>query len=344
MAKMLQYIAEQPDVVRTVARAYGPGGSLAAQLREAVQILRSRPNVLLLGMGSSLFSSELIAQYGNVPSFPVDTSELIYYRRALLDADAAVLAISQSGESVETRKAVAMFAGRLPIVAITNNVESSIARESDAVLPMLAGEETGPACKTYVATQAVLSLLIAGLDGGVDHCVEALDAAASGMERAVEESEPNVRAFLERCRSARSFVYLGRGPGVVSANQSALMTKEMTSLHAEAMSAGQYRHGPIEVSGPDVPHILFAPHGKTHHLMCGLARDLCAYDTPVLLVTDHAPDDIPGATLMPVATVPEELSPLVQIVPIQRLNTYLALREGMTPGELRRIPKVVVNE
>ena len=336
-------VREQPEVLRTLVSSYE--GQLAQRLQEAAQLIDSKPTLVIVGMGSSHFAGEILVQRLNRTQFKVlncDASELVHYQQGIMAGDAVMLAISQSGESAETCSAAEARPKSMPLICITNDENSRLARIGDIVLPLLAGDEEGTSSKTFVATMALLHLLGDAVAG--EEVLSSAEAfqVAQWLDELIDSLGEEVTRLLQRPGEFDAVVFTGRGPGLVSALQGALITQEMTQMPAAALSAGQFRHGPIEATGPDLLVVIFAPLGRTTELLVRLARDCAAFGSPTWLVTDTAVEIAPTENLFvtKLPQVSEELSPLLSILVPELLGAALARRKGLEPGRLQKISKV----
>ena len=339
----LDEVAQQPDVVLNVVTSYTD--DLSHKLADATKLIQGKPTLLVVGMGSSLFAGELLVERLNAVgyrAFTCDASELYHYRRGLMTEDVIILAISQSGESAETCLVAEAKPKDVPLICITNEVDSRLAKMGDLVLPLLAGEEIGTTSKTFVATMALLHLLA---DAILNEEVLTLSIAkqlAKDMDAVTKSLGDEINGFLDEFGDFSSVILTGRGPGVVTAMQGALITQEMTRIPAAGLSAGQFRHGPIEAAGPHALLVIFAPSGTTTELLLRLAGDTAEYGSPTWVVTDTKAK-VPGGENVFISQLPkvtEGLSPLLSIIAVELLGVAIAKRKGFEPGRLQRVSKV----
>ncbi|NLY30345.1 MAG: SIS domain-containing protein [Firmicutes bacterium] len=336
-------VKEQPEVLRKLVESYEK--ELAPRLQEAAELIKSKPLLVIVGMGSSCFAGELLAQRLNGTKLKVincDASELFHYQQGILSDNIVMLAISQSGESAETCLVAEARSESVPLICITNNEESRLAGMGDIVLPLLAGHEEGTSSKTFVATMALLHLLAdAVLDENLLSSANASEIANLVQELTGALGE-EVARFLPQFGDFSSLAFIGRGPGLVSALQGALITQEMTQVPAAGLSAGQFRHGPIEAAGPHLLTVIFAPYGRTTQLLVKLAQDCASFGSPTWLVTDTSVSIASTENLF-VSQLPlvrEELSPLLSILAPELLGVAIAERKGLEPGRFQKISKV----
>ncbi|NMB10876.1 MAG: SIS domain-containing protein [Firmicutes bacterium] len=340
----LDDIKDQPDLVKRLVGVYGD--RLQDRLQEAAGLINSKSMLVIVGMGSSLFAGELLSQRLNgagLRAITYDASELFHYQRGILnDDDVVLLAISQSGESAEPCLVAEARSKSMPLICITNNKESRLGRISDTVLPLLAGHEEGTTAKTFVATMVVLHLLADAVLGERLLSSSHADKLARYMKELTRTLRDEVYGFIDRFGDFETLAFTGRGPGLVSAMQGALITQEMTQIPATGLSAGQFRHGPIEAAGSHLLMVIFAPAGRTTELLVRLAQDTAGFGSPTWLITDTVVQ-VPSTENLFVSRLPhveEELSPLLSILAPELLGVALAKRKGLEPGRLQRISKV----
>lgn len=341
-------VAEQPETLIRVFKEYS-NGELKDRLRLAADQIRNRPVTIVSGMGSSCYAAELFTLRLNshgMLAFAMDASELLHYRKPLLSNCLTLIGISQSGESIETCLVAENRYENVPMIGITNKEDSRLAETSNILLPLLAGEEAETSSKTYIATLAVLNLLADAVTGDAQLSSTCVEMCAEVMREVTNIMVEEVEKLLSYFGDFNSVVYTGRGPGLVSALQSALITKEMAQIHAEGISAGQFRHGPLELAGPGLLVVIFAPSGSTTDLLIKLAGETAKFGSPTWLVTDTSisVSQRPSLFVSKFPAVKEYLSPLISIIASEFLAVAIAKRNGRTPGEFTRISKITKHE
>jgi len=349
----LDEVETQPQVLRGLAQAYQ--GPWREPLARAAELLKGKPLTLFFGMGSSyhagMIAATRLAGAGRA-AFAEDASELLHYRMGLLREPVALVAISQSGESAETCRVAQERPAGTPLVAITNDPESSLARSADLVLPLLAGPEVGTSNKTYLASIAIGLLLASSVLGEEESAYGALPQVIDGVAEALvvaHREAPAIVDHWEAAGPAGSLIAVGRGPAHATALQAALILKEMTGVHVEGLSAGMFRHGPVELAGSGTIFIIFAPAGRTSALLQGLVADLNAWNSRLWIVTDEENEARfrnlgANAVVTVLPHVPEEWAAITSIVPVELASAELARRRGLVPGQLRKTPKVTSRE
>jgi len=310
-------------------------------------------HVVFTGMGSSYDAcypavTEL-AQAGIVATM-LDAAELLHFRTAILERDAVLVAVSQSGESVEVVRVVNLaksWATPPVVVAVTNGAENALARAAHHVIDTRAGVETGPSTMTFagsLVSVAALGRVLVGASAAtvVDQLDRESELAALAIERVL--AEPGLAEELaDWFGTPETAVILGRGPARAAAEMGALTVKEAVGIPIESLQTAQFRHGPLELAGPGLAAIVIATEAETLDLDLGLADELVRAGSRVLLVTTSE-RQIRGARTIATGPLDRALCPAVAIVPIQLLAWRLAARHGREPGAYYRATKVTTHE
>lgn len=342
-------ISGQPDALRRAAN----GLRADAAVLHAIARSAAGRHLVFTGMGSSYDAcypavTELAG--AGIIATMLDAAELLHFRTAILEHDALLVAISQSGESVEVVRTVdRVRTGATPpvVVAVTNGTENSLARTADHVLDTRAGVETGPSTMTFAASLvsvAGLGRVLAGADPGtvIDALGREAELAAAAIERLL--AEPMLADELADWFGAPgTAVILGRGPARAAAEMGALTVKEAVAIPIESLQTAQFRHGPLELMGPGLAAIVVATEPETLEIDLALAAELVRAGSRVLLVTEDD-GDVSGARSIATGPMDRALCPAVSIVPIQLLAWRLAGRHGREPGSYYRASKVTTHE
>ena len=338
-------VLAQPAAIEATVSALTRG---AAPLRALSELRSHCESVVLAGMGTShaaLYPLELRLTAAGLPAARWEASELLHYGPILPPRSLVVLA-SQSGETVEIVRLVERLAPRHPVVAITNNPTSTLARRASVSLVTQAGVEGVVASKTYVTTSVAAILAGAALTGTAPPETEPLLGAAGALRRLLDRRADLTAQLRSELGDLSGGLFLvGRGPSFASAQAGALILKEASHVAAEGLSGGAFRHGPVEMTSPTSRIIAFAPRGRTQSIARQLAAEAHDRGARVLLV---GPDDRdqPGAGLPIVHTDPidESLAPLVDIAVPELLALLHCATRGIDPGASRRMGKVTVEE
>jgi len=343
MSDLLLDVRAQPEVLH---RALDQMLSEIDALSSWAEKLRrcELDHIVLTGMGGSyaaLFPTHVRLTKSGIRSWAVETSELLYDYRDLLTERTLLIAVSQSGRSVELVRLLEELSGRVPVIGVTNSADSDLARASDYMLPIYAGSETSVSTKTYTCSVAALALVTAALTGqSIEGTAEALHRSADYIAAMLPAWEAQIATVAAAIGSPSFLIFLGRGESRASALAGALIVKETAKLPTEGMVSGQFRHGPVEVLAPGVVVVMFAGAGiaREHHRR--LAAELSEKGTPVIWLGAPAG---PGMAV-PVEPPSPDLAPLIEIVPVQLLAIELAARRGLKPGEFHHTQKVTTVE
>jgi glucosamine--fructose-6-phosphate aminotransferase (isomerizing) len=360
---MLKEIAEQPRAIAdTLLGRIGRDGLLTLdEMRLPVNELREIDKIIIVACGTA-YHAGMIAKYAiehwcRIPC-EVELASEFRYRDPILTWSTLVIAISQSGETMDTLMAV-RHATELGsrVLAICNVNGSSIARESDAVLYTHAGPEIAVASTKAFLTQLVACYLVAlylaqvrGItDGGG---VRAVIGELAQMPAAVDcvlDAMGQVRALARELASEPCVLFLGRHVGYPVALEGALKLKELAYMQAEGFAAGELKHGPIALIEPGMPVVVVVPsitsrllHGK----IVSNIQEIRARGARVIAIAEAGDTEVkPFAdTLIDVPPVPALLQPLVTTVPLQVFACELATAKGHDVDQPRNLAKSVTVE
>jgi glucosamine--fructose-6-phosphate aminotransferase (isomerizing) len=342
-------ISAQPDAIRRAA------AGLAHQ-RPALErpaSIAHEGTLVFSGIGSSYDACYPVVTAlaaAGVPALHIDASELLHFRRKLLPPASLLVTVSQSGESAEVVRLIKGLAegDRSPLVlAVTNGTNNTLARLAGAVLDTRAGEEVGPSTMTFAAALVVLAAVGRVLRG--ERPLDAIDAVRRGTEPAATSLEnllsrsglaDELAAWLGHRPSS---VILGRGPARAAAEMGALTLKEAVGMPIESLQTAQFRHGPLELAGPDLAAMVIATEPETRDLDVGLAGELAALGASALAVVEGG--DVPeGVKRIDIGAQDRMVAPAVSILPAQLLAWKLAAERGRPPGSYVRASKVTTRE
>jgi glutamine---fructose-6-phosphate transaminase (isomerizing) len=339
-------IAGQPAAIRRAAAAAADQAGVVAGLGHA---LRVRERVVLTGMGSSYdacYPAATRLAAAGVLAMMVDAAELLHFRLDALGPETLLVCVSQSGESAETVRVVRELRdrGERPfIAAVTNGPASTLARLADRNLDTRGGEEHGPSTVTFAATLVVMAALSRSLAGREPAPAADAEVAAEAAERLLADPEDTARSLAGWLGARPVLALLGRGESRAAAEMGALTLKEAARFPAESLQAAQFRHGPLELAGPELAAIVFASEAPTRSLDIRLAGELVAAGAGVLVISPDgaAPD---GAAGIATGELAEGISSAVSIVPVQLLSWALARSRGLAPGTYTIASKVTTHE
>lgn len=346
MTSFASEIWEQPQALRDTVDGIGSEIDALAPLAEKLRQGRIQ-RVMLTGMGSSYYAlvpSVIYLMRKGVTALSIESSELLYYYPETLDARTLLVAVSQSGASVEVRRLVEELKREATLIGVTNIPDSPLERASDVRVHMRAGREETVSSKSYVCSLAALHLLARGL------VVDDLTDSRTNLRRiadAVEDWLPDWSAradeMVDWFSGCRFIEFLGRGASYASAMTSALITKECAKFPTEGLGGGQFRHGPMELTSSELGVILFAGSAATRALSYGLACDLADSGARVALIGGDA-EAAPGVLHIPLPDADEWIAPIAEIIPVQLFAAAFARSRGVEVGKFNFGSKVTTIE
>ncbi|MFF3414205.1 glutamine--fructose-6-phosphate transaminase (isomerizing) [Streptomyces sp. NPDC002698] len=361
---MLKEIAEQPKAVAdTLLGRIDAAGSLRLdEVRIPVQVLREVDKVVIVACGTA-FHAGLIAKYAiehwtRIPC-EVELASEFRYRDPILDRRTLVIAISQSGETMDTLMALRHARDQdARVLAICNTNGSTIPRESDAVLYTHAGPEVAVASTKAFLTQLVACYLVAlylgqvrGTKWGdeIQAVIRELSRISREVERVLETMEP-VRELARSLAGKNTVLFLGRHVGYPVALEGALKLKELAYMHAEGFAAGELKHGPIALIEEDMPVVVVAPspRGRSvlHDKIVSNIQEIRARGARTIVIAEEGDEAVvPYADhLIRIPATPTLLQPLVSTVPLQVFACELATARGNEVDQPRNLAKSVTVE
>jgi glucosamine--fructose-6-phosphate aminotransferase (isomerizing) len=361
---MLKEIAEQPKAVAdTLLGRIDAAGSLTLdEVRIADSELREIDKVVIVACGTA-FHAGMIAKYAiehwtRLPC-EVELASEFRYRDPILDGQSLVIAISQSGETMDTLMALrhAREQGSR-VLAICNTNGSTIPRESDAVLYTHAGPEVAVASTKAFLTQLVACYLVAlylgqmrGTKWGdeIRAVIRDLSGISAAVDRVLETMEP-VRALARSLAEKDTVLFLGRHVGYPVALEGALKLKELAYMHAEGFAAGELKHGPIALIEEDLPVVVVvpSPRGRSvlHDKIVSNIQEIRARGARTIVIAEEGDEAVvPYADhLIRIPATPTLLQPLVATVPLQVFACELATARGNEVDQPRNLAKSVTVE
>jgi glucosamine--fructose-6-phosphate aminotransferase (isomerizing) len=285
----------------------------------------------------------------------IDIASEFRYRDPVLDPGTLTLAVSQSGETIDTLEALRYAKEqRSRTLAISNTVGSSVAREADAVMYTHAGPEVGVAATKTFATQMVALHLLAlylaqvrrtmfpeEIGDVVDRMLE-----LPGHVRRCLQLDEQVREVAQRYHQARDFLFIGRHTGYPAALEGALKLKEISYIHAEGYPAGELKHGPIALVEPGLPVVAVATECHVLPKMHSNIQEVKARGADVIAVATEGDTTIGDLAdhVLYVPRTPELLSPVLESVPLQLLAYHIGKLRGCDVDQPRNLAKSVTVE
>jgi len=357
---MLKEIYEQPKVLHNIVneRIADSRVRLSSELGMSETELRKISRIVIQACGTSwhagLVGKYLIEKFARVHT-EVDISSEFRYRDAVLDSDTLVMAISQSGETADTiaglREAKVKF---LKVLSLVNVLESSIHRESDGIIEIMAGPEIGVA-STKAYTAEIINLyflaLYLGLLRGFVSKTELKEhfAALMKMPSQLEQVlhlDGDIKEIAQVFCNSRDFLFLGRGLNYATALEGALKLKEISYINATGYAAGEMKHGPIALIDNNMPIVCINPRSSVYDKMLSNIQEVVARKgIPISIVTkgDRRTRSISEHTIS-IPECHECVSPVLSVVPLQLLAYHIATLKGLDVDRPRNLAKSVTVE
>jgi glucosamine--fructose-6-phosphate aminotransferase (isomerizing) len=357
---MAKEIHEQPEVVgHTLAHYLDMGAEKVVLPGKLPFDFKVLDRVSISACGTAYYAG-LVAKYwferfARLP-VEIDVASEFRYREAPFQPGNLAIFVSQSGETADTL-ATLRYAReqKQHILSVVNVPSSTIARESDAVMPTLAGPEIGVAStKAFTCQLSVLACLAiaAGRARGVlsEEDERKLVRALVEVPRLMAEAlriEPQIEALARDLAKSRDVLYLGRGTAYPLALEGALKLKEISYIHAEGYAAGELKHGPIALIDETMPVIVIAPFDRVFDKTVSNMQEVAARGGKIILVTD--PKGAKEATVQSTTTLtlpemPATVTPLVYAIPVQLIAYHTAVALGTDVDQPRNLAKSVTVE
>ena len=358
---MHKEIFEQARAVTDTIRGrvdFSSGVVSLPDLRLTPEAARALRRVVIVACGTSAYSGMvgkyMIERLAGLPA-EVHIGSEFRYADPLIEPNTAVLAITQSGETVDTLAAMEEARGKGATVwSIVNVVGSMAMRAADGYVTMQAGPEIGVASTKALTTSMVDQYLIACYLGQLRGTLSggALRQAATDLARLPDlvgrtlGRESEVAALARELKDVRHCLYLGRGMNVAVAYEGALKLKEISYIHAEGYPAGEMKHGPIALIDREMPVVAIAVKDKVYDKMLSQIEQAKARGGLVVAVATDG-DDLIGGKADRVLYVPEcppLLAPVVNVIPLQLLAYHIAILRGCDVDQPRNLAKSVTVE
>ena len=346
MTAMMEELVQQPAALAGVRKYYESPGAISHAVLRGLAGKRS-PTVVLTGMGASLYAAYPAQAYlagCGIRAVVWETAELLHHHLGVLRSDTLLVAISQSGETVEIARLLDHLPKGMKTAAVVNVEHSTLARRATLLLPMMAGAQSTVSTKTYTCSVAVLMYLAFAIANQPHRrLTQELMKAIHIEERILDHHELLIEPTVEFFDHPTYVALMSRGPDLASAFQGALLLKETVRLAAEAMSAGQFRHGPIEILNPSHRYVIFARESKlngrrqrgksTGRLLLKLAKELQAHGGRVILLTELPFPETVNVRTLRVEPIQLGVGTLIDTLYMQLLAHDLAERAGLEPGK-----------
>ena len=349
---MLKEIHEQPRCLRDTLRLQDKYLELITTFLDRAQ------DVIMVACGTSyhacLAASYMFSKLSFLATHPVIASEFTEQHGKSVNIDSTILAVSQSGETADTLSAVETARQRAAtILGLTNVVGSTLTRVSRVYLGQQSGPEIGVAAtKTFTSQLSVLSQLAIRLakkrgkvsQEEIDLLDEKIEKIPDIVERIVETQEKKVKALAKKYKNRGCFFFLGRGISYATALEGRLKLMEIAYVPSIAFPAGESKHGPISLIEPGFPVFFICPPDDTKKTLIGNIMEMKARGASIIAICEEGDREIIELVDEYVEItkgIPEILSPIPYVVPLQLFAYYMALERKCDPDMPRNLAKSV---
>ena len=349
---MLKEIHEQPACLRNTLRLQEHYLDLMATFPDRAS------EVFLVACGTSyhacLAASYMFSKLAFLGTYPVIASEFVEQHGKSVNIDSTILAVSQSGETADTLAAVNCARQRAAtILGLTNAIGSTLTRVSRVYIGQQSGPEIGVAATKTFSSQlsvlAQLALRLAKKRGKVsqdemDFLAERLQKIPDIVETIIKTQEEKVKQIAKKYRDAKTFFFLGRGISTATAYEGRLKLMEIAYVPAIAFPAGESKHGPISLVELGFPVVFVCPKDETHKTVIGNIMEMKARGASIIAVVEEGDEEIKNLVDDYVEVpkgIPEVLSPIPFVIPLQLLAYYMAVERGHNPDMPRNLAKSV---
>jgi glucosamine--fructose-6-phosphate aminotransferase (isomerizing) len=349
---MLKEIHEQPATLRNTLR-------MQEHYLDLISTFLDRASeVYLVACGTSyhacLAASYMFSKLAFLPTYPVYASEFLEQHGKSVNIDSTILAVSQSGETADTLAAVTCAQQRAAtILGLTNVIGSTLTRVSRVYVGQQSGPEIGVAAtKTFTSQLSVLAQLALRLSkkrgkisqDEMDFIAERLEKLPDIVETIIQTQEEKVKEVAKKYKDAKMFFFLGRGVSTATAYEGRLKLMEIAYIPSIAFPAGESKHGPISLIEPGFPVVFICAKDGTHKTLIGNIMEMKARGASIIAIIEEGDEEIKALADDYVEVpkgIPEVLSPIPFVIPLQLLAYYMTLEKGYNPDTPRNLAKSV---
>ncbi len=356
---MAKEIEEQPQTLKTGIKEYVDSVNKDINIYNFPWKMDEIKSIMLIGCGTA-YHSCLMAKYWfeelTTLDVNIDIASEFRYRKNRFKNDTLYIFVSQSGETADTYAALDLCnKNNMKTCAVVNVIESSIARDSNFVLPIHCGPEIGVASTKAFLGQIlvlyILSLKLSSLREEIknkDYQEKIKDL--KNLPKLIEETllvDNDIQAIASTFNEAKGSMFLGRGFSFPIALEGALKLKELSYVHAEGYPAGEMKHGPLALIEEGMPVVVLAPRDNYYKKTISNMQEVVARGAKVLLITNKSKDEIVSENIwekIEVETTNDDLLPFLLTIPLQKLAYYSALKKGYDIDKPRNLAKSVTVE
>ncbi|MDA7547394.1 glutamine--fructose-6-phosphate transaminase (isomerizing), partial [Candidatus Pelagibacter sp.] len=356
---MAKEIEEQPQTLKTGIKEYVDSMNNDINIYNFPWKIDEIKSIMLIGCGTA-YHSCLMAKYWfqelTTLDVNIDIASEFRYRKNRFKNDTLYIFVSQSGETADTYAALDLCnKNKMKTCAVVNVIESSIARDSNFVLPIHCGPEIGVASTKAFLGQIlvlyILSLKLSSLRNEIenkDYQEKIKDL--KNLPKLIEETlllDNEIQAIASTFNEAKGSMFLGRGFSYPIALEGALKLKELSYVHAEGYPAGEMKHGPLALIEEGMPVVVLAPRDNYYKKTISNMQEVIARGAKVLFITNKSKDEIVSENIwetIEVETSNDDLLPFLLTIPLQKLAYYSALKKGYDIDKPRNLAKSVTVE
>jgi glucosamine--fructose-6-phosphate aminotransferase (isomerizing) len=356
---MAKEIEEQPQTLKTGIKEYIDSMNNDINIYNFPWKIDEIKSIMLIGCGTA-YHSCLMAKYWfeelTTLDVNIDIASEFRYRKNRFKNDTLYIFVSQSGETADTYAALDLCnKNNMKTCAVVNVIESSIARDSNFILPIHCGPEIGVASTKAFLGQIlvlyILSLKLSTLRKEIknkDYQEKIKDL--KNLPKLIEETllvDNDIQAIASTFNEAKGSMFLGRGFSFPIALEGALKLKELSYVHAEGYPAGEMKHGPLALIEEGMPVVVLAPRDNYYKKTISNMQEVVARGAKVLLITNKSKDEIVSENIwekIEVETTNDDLLPFLLTIPLQKLAYYSALKKGYDIDKPRNLAKSVTVE
>ena len=356
---MAKEIDEQPTTIKNCVNEYVDKFNRQINIYNFPWKIDKISSVVLIGCGTA-YHSCLVAKYWfeehTSLDVSIDVASEFRYRKLKFKKDCLYVFVSQSGETADTYAALNICKkNKMKTCSIVNVVESSIARDSDFVLPIHCGPEIGVAStKAFLGQMLVLYMLCLKISFDQKIITKKIYnekiknlLSLSNLSKKTLLTDSKIQKASKEFVKAKGSMFLGRGYSFPIALEGALKLKELAYVHAEGYPAGEMKHGPLALIEEGMPVVVLAPRDMHYKKTVSNMQEVIARGAKVLLITNKSKDEIQSENIwetIKVENLTEDLLPILTTIPLQKLAYYSALLKGYDIDKPRNLAKSVTVE
>ncbi len=356
---MAKEIEEQPTTIKTGIKEYIDNVNKEINIYNFPWKIEEIKSITLIGCGTA-YHSCLMAKYWfeelTTLDVNIDIASEFRYRKNRFKKDTLYVFVSQSGETADTYAALDLCnKNHVKTCAVVNVIESSIARDSNFVLPIHCGPEIGVASTKAFLGQILVLYILALKLGSLRNEIEKKEYQEKikhlkdlpGLIEKTLLHDNDIQAISSTFNEAKGSMFLGRGYSYPIALEGALKLKELSYIHAEGYPAGEMKHGPLALIEEGMPVVVLAPRDNYYKKTISNMQEVIARGAKVLLITNKSKDEVVSENIwetIEVENTNDDLLPFLLTIPLQKLAYYSALKKGYDIDKPRNLAKSVTVE